>query len=264
MFKTKYLYFLLIALLGACSTSPKGPDWQGRSWQEGGSLYFSGISSETESIQNARQEAYNNALSDIADYLGLNLNVTSESSTYSQYSDYQSVLKAETDDVLLKQIHVKNFEYQKIGNRYVGNILLEYNQKNMKEEIARLEEVRKKLEMEKPLREQEEQKARQRRAAMGKVQVNLSPIILTFRSQLISRLQSMGYDVVPVGKSLLVNASNISYEQTNGIWVCLMDFEVVFRNQVSVYSARGTGATKEQAFANANKDAALRFPTDFY
>jgi hypothetical protein len=255
---------LSILLLGACATHPKGPSWQGKSWEEGGNLYFSGISSETDTIQGVRQEAYNNAIADIADYLGVSLNITSENSINSGFTDYQSVMESENQDVLLKQIHVKNFEYQKSGKKYIGNILLEYNRKIMQEELARKEEARKKAEQEEPLKKEQEKEIRKKRKNIGNIQVKLLPDTLNFKTQLTNHLNGLGYAVTATGKIVLVKAADISCVPANGLWVCVLNLEVNFKNKISVYQAKGVGKDREQSLNNAGREVVKNFPQDFY
>lgn len=262
MYCKPVLLLVMIALFGGCATYQKGPLWQGKSWSEGDNLYFSGISSEKNTIQEAKQEAYNNALTGIADYLGVTLNIDSQNTISSQANDYKSYMQAETKDVLVKQVYTTEFMYQSFGNKYVGNILLEYNQKTMQQELARREEALQQHQQEERLKKQQEQAIKDKRKNLGPIEVKINPADLDIKNPLIKKLGELGYSLATEGKTLLVKITNTSYSQAKNLSTCQLSVEVNFEGQILGYQVKGFGKDQASALKNAVKELVREFPAD--
>jgi hypothetical protein len=64
-------FLILLSALSACSSIQKEPAWLGKTWQDGKSFFFSGISGECYSLQEAKEQAYINALTKVSEYVGV-------------------------------------------------------------------------------------------------------------------------------------------------------------------------------------------------
>ncbi|MDR2772497.1 MAG: hypothetical protein LBB93_03415, partial [Elusimicrobiota bacterium] len=258
-------FLLLIAAVGlnACAaavpqksgqadvaTAQNPPSWAGKTWQQGNSYFFSGISAPSDTLDSARQSAYVNALLSVSNYIGITVsNNTSQvvGNDYAGISAYTDISSQKTN---LANGQTKDFQFTKSGTQYIGYILLEYAKSDIDGEKQRIIDLQKKKEAEIAARKD-----------IGPIVVIATQEVETMVPALKQFLQSQGYLVGDRGLArAIIKFISQKVDRANPYsMVCFLDIEIDLNGQIFTFTTRGYGATADDAINNA-RDAKQWLP----
>ncbi|MDR2708486.1 MAG: hypothetical protein LBC07_00720 [Elusimicrobiota bacterium] len=222
----------------------KAPDWAGKTWIDGNSYFFSGISGITDNLADARQQAYLDALSKAAQYLGISLDDTTQYIINSNVSSLNSSTNITTDQTQLTQGIIKDFQYTRNkNNSIVGYLLLVYNKSDIEREKRRKEQ----------LAQQEKRRILDR--AKFRVSINTDERLDGLSAEVKEVFSKLGYQIASESDMLLnVKVADESYENVrNGMIMCVLKIEVSLGQKAQVLETFGYGKTREEAFQKAEQ-----------
>ncbi|MDR3244162.1 MAG: hypothetical protein LBT79_05380, partial [Elusimicrobiota bacterium] len=196
------------------------------------------------SLKEAKEKAYIDALIKIAQYLGISV---SDKTIYSLNADFSSIdakSKTEVKDTFLSQVIIKEFQWTKNKYNFVGYILLEIPKNLLEKEKARKEAEEKKR-----------QKTISDRKNLGafSIQVNTKEIQILI-PDIKSHLQACGYTILNEGIPIKVNLIEGRFnESQGGIYSYELNIEINFNNDVKTISSKGFGNSRDNAKSDAYK-----------
>jgi hypothetical protein len=247
------LLFVGMFFVAACQTdslaaSKGSPEWAGKSWSEGGYHYFSGISGYRDSVSGAREQAYMDALSKAAQYIGVSVADMTSYNVNTDASSLNSSTVLSSRDVQLQEGVIKEFEYTKENKGVVGYVLVQYNETALNKEKQRHEDIQKK--------EQARVAARSSAPIFIEDNSGLSALAAAVKNV----FSKMGYKVsdgdddgVPVELSLI----DVDYQKTReGLVMCVIKAEVKLKNKLQVFEAFSYGKDDEAALDRAKQRVA--------
>jgi hypothetical protein len=251
------LVFIGIFFISACQKVPQRfqedqpasknpPAWAGESWAESGLYYFSGISGFQDNLSEAREQAYANALSKAAQYIGVSVAEMTSYNVNANASSLNSSTVLSSRDVQIKEGAIKSFEYTRDSKGFVGYVLLEYNKNALDKERQRHDLLQKK--------EMERVAARSAVSIFIKDNSDLSALGAAAKNV----FSKMGYKIsngdtgVPLELSLL----NADYQNASrGLIMCVIKVEVKLKDKLQVFEAVGYGKNNEIALDKAKQRA---------
>lgn len=254
-------------LLGACFNAPKRAaspilednsparevSWLGTTRVEGSTLYSSGISGECSTLQQARQEAYNDALRKIAEYAGITISNNSVLFLNSSQSNISAFTNMTVEETALSKTVIKEFEYNKnAGGKYIGYILVQYDLKLLDEEKKRKAEIEKK-----------KREIIDNRRKIGIMTINTPPSLYLIASDLGRFLQSEGYLIGQQGKPINVSLIDEEYIERAGGWTATLKTELNLNGTIIVTRSSGFGSDKQKAFNEAARQYINYFKDDY-
>ncbi|MDR0822838.1 MAG: hypothetical protein LBN20_03545 [Endomicrobium sp.] len=258
------IIFVIAAVLGACATAPKTAvlnddtnprnlSWLGKTWAEGSLLYAGGISGECDNLQQARQQAYTDALRKIAEYAGMTISNSSFfalSANGSNMADYSNMSLEETS---LSKAQIKEFEYSKttIG-KFVGYALVQYDTKLLDEEKKRKAELEK---------QRQEEIANRRK--LGKLAIIAPKSLTILVSDLKQFLQQEGYLISEDGAPITVAIIDEEYIARSGGWTATVKTEFNLNGRIISTQASGFGKTKQEALIESTRRWIDYFKDDY-
>ncbi|MDR2709392.1 MAG: hypothetical protein LBC07_05410 [Elusimicrobiota bacterium] len=248
MFRSLLLLFtaavLIFSSYAAAAAETKGvqtaqaPSWAGKTWIDGNSYLFSGISGIADNLADARQQAYLDALSKAAQYLGISLSAATNYSVTSDASALNSSTNITTDQTQLTQGIIRDFQYTQDKNGIVGYILIEYDKADIERERQRKEKV------------VEQEKRRLSERSKVDIAINLDERLKDLAADIRTVFSKLGYKIVPESDTLLnVKIANESYQNVrNGMIMCVLKVEFSLGQKMQVLEAFAYGKTQEEAF----------------
>jgi hypothetical protein len=218
------------------------PVWAGKTWAQGNSYFFSGMSSPSESLYDARQSAYSNALASVSQFLGMTISNNTTQIIGNDYSGINAQTNISSQDTNLVNGIVKDFQYSKTNDKFTGYILLEYSKQDIDDEKKRQADLeKKKLEM---------IAARKKIGILNvQAQVGVEQMIPALKQF----LQSQGYLVGDNGKvAVLIKQISQNTERANPYsFVCFLNVEIDINGQIFTFTSRGYGSNESAAIKNA-------------
>ncbi|MDR3048334.1 MAG: hypothetical protein LBV16_00585 [Elusimicrobiota bacterium] len=246
MTNVKIIIILGIAFLAAaCSALRQEPAWIGKTWSEGNYYYFSGISSDGNSLQEAKEQAYMNAVIKAAEFVGMTINNKTTQNLNSNYDNINSQTNLSIQDTFLSQAIIKEFKYTKTNDKkFVGYALIEYKKSILEQEKNRRTDI-----------EAQKQKKIAERKKMGVFTIISNfqnPPLLT---SIKKHLQEQGYTISGGGNkiiqvSLIEQRFSIS---ANDIHSCHINVSIEIDGEIQTINSTGYGKDKESAQADAHK-----------
>jgi hypothetical protein len=224
---------------GASKTSP---DWAGKTWSQGNAFFFSGISDMAGSVYEARQQAYSDALTKAAEYIGVSLNNTTSQFLDNNFDSMNAQTSLTIEETKLSQGIIKDFKYTQSNGKFTGFILMEYSKKDLDEEKQRqLDLIEKK------------KAAIAARKNIGEVAVSAPQNLKEMIPALKQFLQKQGYLVGDNGKAFAtIKEISSSTQRANQFsMVCFLNLEINFNGQIFNFTSRGYGTDETQALINA-------------
>ncbi len=247
-------FLILLSALSACSSIQKEPAWLGKTWQDGKSFFFSGISGECYSLQEAKEQAYINALTKVSEYVGVYINTKTIKILSNDIVSIDSSTDLSSENIFLTQAFIKEFKYVKSGKLFTGYILIEYNNNLLENEKKRRADL-----------EKEKQAKIEKRKKIGIITVNiLNSSIYNLDGEIKHFLHDEGYftgtNGIPLTFKLITE--QISKSKQN-IFICKIKIDICFRNEVKSYSSTGYGNDKRQAVNDAHTQWVKIFKENF-
>lgn len=247
-------FLMLFFILSACSTIQKEPAWTGKTWQEGNSFFFSGISGECFSLQEAKEHAYINALRKVSEYVGVTITIKTIKILNNDNINIDSSTDLSSQDIFLTQALIKEFNYTKKDGKFTGYILIEYNNNLLKDEKKR-----------RAILEEEKRIKIENRKKIGIITVNvLNSSISNLNGEIKYFLHNEGYVLgengIPLVFKLVTEQINKS---TQNIFICKTKIDISFKNEVKSFSAVGYGNDRNQAIDDAHHQWIKIFKENF-
>jgi hypothetical protein len=239
------IVFGLIILIGACSSLRQEPSWLGKTWVEGSNYYFSGISSDSNSLQEAKEQAYMNAIIKAAEFVGMTINNKTVQTINSNYDDINSKTNLSIQDTFLSQAIIKEFQYTKTDNKkFVGYALIEYNRSSLEQEKRRQAEL-----------ETQKQNKIAERKKLGTFTISTnSPSLNILLPDIKKHLQAQGYTIGNSGKTISISLIERRFSiSQNDIYSCHLNISIEINGQIQIIKSAGYGKNKEISQADANK-----------
>lgn len=223
----------------------KEPVWLGKTWQQGKSFFFSGISGECHSLQEAKEQAYINALTKVSEYVGVYINTKTIKILSDDTVSIDSSTDLSSEDIFLTQAFIKEFEYRKSDNKFTAYILIEYDNNLLESEKKRRADLEKAKELKKEAHKK-----------IGKIAVRiLNPSICDLTGEIKHFLHNDGYVVGESGIPLLfkvISEQVTESKSQQNIFICKIKIDIIFKNNVQSYSSIGYGNTRNQAVNDAH------------
>lgn len=247
--------FFAVSLFGACATPQKEPVWLGKTWQEGSKFFFSGISGESSTLQESKEQAYINAMTKAAEYVGVSVNTKTKHTLSNDGADIESLTGLSAEDVFLTQASIKEFTYNKTGDKqFIGYILIEYNRNLLEDEKKRRDEI----ERQRLLKIADRKK-------LGPLSVNMPSSISRINGEVKHFLQQQGYiigdeNATPLKFTVIEEDYAVSMQS---IFVCSVKIDIQFKNDVKSYLAKGYGKDKNQALDDALQQWTQEFKSKY-
>ncbi|MDR3049529.1 MAG: hypothetical protein LBV16_06835 [Elusimicrobiota bacterium] len=261
----KILTILIIAaFLGACASAPKKAvlnddsnprnlTWLGKTWAEGSTLYAGGISGESDNLQQARQQAYSDALRKIAEYSGITVSNNAFFAVSANNASSSDLSNMSVEETSLSKAQIKEFEYGKTQTgKFVGYALVQYDMRLLEEEKKRKEEL-----------EKQRKQEMENRKKLGKLAIIAPQKLNLLVPDLKQFLQSEGYLIAETGDSITVSLINEEYIEKGNLWLATIKTEFNLKDKIIVSQASGVGKTKYEALTEAVKRWIDYFKDDY-
>lgn len=231
-------FFLLGLLGGGCVSAPTVPDWARKNWQEKQVYYFSGISSDCRNVACAKEEAYNNAVANIATYLGSTVSVLTESELDNSGQYLSAHFKSATREVPLKHIKVEKFKVSRYEKHLTGYLLVSVEKSELSTALAQIE-----------WDQVSQERQLQNRRNIGAITIHTPKYWKDLEGQLSRFLNKAGYLIGKNGKNLFLQVDDFTCTQSHiqDIQICTLQAKVKFQQQEHIYISKGYGRTQEQA-----------------
>lgn len=216
-------------LLGGCASQP--PRWAGSMWQTQTRLYFTGSSSFCQTVSCAYENAYQQALGAIAQYLSSQISVH----TIGRLDNHGNELKVETEiitrQIELEKVKVEEFNCIKQGKKQACFILVSIGNKELRAAEQKLQE--------------QQQKMLRRQQIMLQV-VGNKTIVPILRVQ----LRGSGFQTGKNGKIIQIHIikTTCAESQLQPVWVNTTLASVQFEHKKADFSAKGYGLSCDQAY----------------
>lgn len=240
----KLILLICLAALGVgCASTPKTPSWAGKSWEDQNTLYFGGISSACQDQACAKNQAYQNAISALAEYVGTTVQVSTQSDLTNDTQQINARFASTTDNLPLGNIKTEQVAFSSEKAPITGYVLVS---------IAKQEVARAKQKVEAAKKEAAEQQAR--RQAAGPLTVQGPEDWLDLTGKLEQFLRDNGYQTSTEGKPLTVRVVKFACQQ--GISMkqlknCTLQVSTVLGSQRNSFTVKGYGRSEDTARANA-------------
>jgi hypothetical protein len=228
--------------------------WLGKTWIENGNLYAGGISSECDTLQQARQQAYTDALTKIAEYSGIsvsNNNAVFLNNSYSGMTSHSDIL---LDKTFLSKALIKDFKYNKTkSSKFVGYILVQYDMRLIEEEKAR-----------KNKNEENKKKEIADRKKFGSIKIIAPKNLNLIVTDLKEFLQNEGYLIRNDGKVANLSLVDEEYIEKDGGFTATIKTELNLNDRLIVSRSSGFGISKKDAFRDAVRQWLNYFKDDYF
>lgn len=216
-------------LLGGCASQP--PRWAGKMWQTQNRLYFTGTSSSCQTVSCAYENAYQQALGAIVQYLNSQISVHAIGRLDNQGSELEVKTEIITRQIELEKVKVEEFNCLERGKKQVCFMLVSIGNKELR--VA-----------EQKLKDQQEKMARRKQMIFQvKGEESLVPVLQ-------SRLRANGFQTGKNGKIIQIyRIKTICAEsQLQSVWVNTTLISVQFEHKKVDFSAKGYGLSCDQAY----------------
>jgi len=238
---------ICILCFGACVTTPKAPSWAGKSWTEKNTLYFSGISSGCTDVACAQQNAYQNAVSSLAEYIGTTVQVQTTGMLTNDFQTMQAQFLSNTEQLPLEKIKIEDFKHTADAQRITGYILISVDQ-------AQVDAAKRHVE-----KQQQERAARlQRRKDLGPIAVQTPSGWTDLSGRIENLLNENGYIVAKMGTPFTVTIQQFSCSPSSVIrelQICSFQSQFSFKGTQNTFSTKGYGKSE----GKAREEAVIRW-----
>lgn len=239
---------ICILCFGAgCATATKIPSWAGKSWTERNTLYFSGISAGCTDLACAQQQAYQNAVSALAEYIGTTVQVQTTGMLTNDFQTMQAQFLSNTEALPLEKITIEDFKHTTAAQRITGHILISVDQ-------AQVDAAKQYVE-----RQQQERAARlQRRKDLGPIVIQTPGGWTDLSGRIENLLNENGYLVAKSGKPFTVTIQQFTCSPSSVIrelQICSLQAQYSFRGTQNTLSSKGYGKNERKA----REEAVLRW-----
>lgn len=225
---------IIVCLLGSagCATAPAQPDWAGKLWQEKQTVLVSGISSNCADMACAQKIAYANALSSLAEYMGLRLKTHTRVDLSSDEQSVNAVYEAYTQELEINNLKIEKFEAVRTKTGLTGYVLISVEQKELRAAVMRREQRERATEQEK-LRKQQ----------LGAFRVVAPKTWQDLARGVEKVLREQGYLVGRHGQTVRLSVAPLScrWSQTVAIEICTLQASILVGNKKQTFSAKGYG-----------------------
>ncbi|MDR3244161.1 MAG: hypothetical protein LBT79_05375 [Elusimicrobiota bacterium] len=260
------IIFIIAAFLGACVSSPKRaalndgsfnkkdlPSWIGKTWTQTPFLYAGGISGECAALQQARQEAYIDALRKVAEYGGMSISNEAFFVTHSENVNVSDFVNMSIEETALSKAQITEFEYSKTSEgKFVGYVLLQYDMNIIEAEKKRKEEL-----------EKQRKQELENRKKLGSFYVSAPQSLSLLVPDIKSFFQKEGYLIADSGRPITVTLIDDEYIERSGGWTATIKTEVNFNSKIIITQASGFGKNKKEAFNEAVRRWLNYFKDDY-